>query len=97
MSNKAKKIGADFTEGPILMKMLKFVLPIMATGLLQTLYNASDMIVVGNFSPNGSFAMGAVGACGSLISLCINLFVGISSGVGVCVAQSIGAGRHDDA
>ena len=97
MSNKAKKIGADFTEGPILMKMLKFVLPIMATGLLQTLYNASDMIVVGNFSSNGSFAMGAVGACGSLISLCINLFVGISSGVGVCVAQSIGAGRHDDA
>ncbi len=95
MSKVATKRVVNFTEGPIFGKMIKFALPIMATALLQTLYNASDMIVVGNFSPNGSFAMGAVGACGSLISLCVNLFVGLSTGVGVCVAQSIGAGRHD--
>lgn len=96
MSKIDGKPAATFTEGPIFMKMLKFTLPILATALLQTLYNASDMIVVGNFSSNGSFAMGAVGACGSLISLCINLFVGLSAGVGICVAQNIGAGRYDD-
>lgn len=96
MVRKQTKRGVvDFTEGPVFGKMIRFALPIMVTALLQTLYNASDMIVVGNFSENGSFAMGAVGACGSLISLCVNLFVGLSSGVGVCVAQSIGAGRHD--
>ena len=95
MSKVGSKRIVDFTEGPIFGKMLRFAVPIMATALLQTLYNASDMIVVGNFSPNGSFAMGAVGACGSLISLCVNLFVGLSTGVGVCVAQSIGAGRHE--
>ena len=97
MSKVATKRTVDFTDGPIFGKMLRFALPIMATALLQTLYNASDMIVVGQFSPNGAFSMGAVGACGSLISLCINFFIGLSSGVGVCVAQSLGAGRHNDA
>ena len=81
------------TEGPLLGKILKYALPLMATGLLQTLYNAADMIVVGRFSQNGSFAMGAVGSCGSLINLIINLFLGLSVGVGICVAQEIGAGR----
>ena len=96
MSKVATKGTIDFTDGPIFGKMLKFALPIMATALLQTLYNASDMIVVGQFSPNGAFSMGAVGACGSLISLCINFFIGLSSGVGVCVAQALGAGHHDE-
>lgn len=94
-STAVKKPSADFTQGPILWKMFKFALPIMATALLQTLYNASDMIVVGNFSPNGAFSMGAVGACGSLMSLFVNLFVGLSIGVGICVAQNIGAQKYD--
>ena len=96
MNKVATKRTIDFTDGPVFGKMLRFALPIMATALLQTLYNASDMIVVGQFSPNGAFSMGAVGACGSLISLCINFFIGLSSGVGVCVAQALGAGRHDE-
>ena len=97
MSGVATKRTVDFTEGPIFGKMIRFALPIMVTALLQTLYNASDMVVVGQFSPNGACSMGAVGACGSLISLCINFFIGLSSGVGVCVAQSLGAGHKDDA
>ena len=90
-----KKPSVSFTEGPIFWKMLKFALPLMVTAVLQNLYNASDMIVVGNFSPNGSFSVGAVGACGSLITLFVNLFVGLSVGVGICVAQNIGAQRYD--
>ena len=93
---KQKALRADLTEGPLLGKIWKFTLPIIATGLLQTLYNASDMIVVGNYAPNGAFAMGAVGACGSLINLLVNLFMGLSTGAGICVARSVGAGRDKD-
>ncbi len=84
------------TEGPLLGKMLKYALPLMATGLLQVLYNASDMVVVGNFSPAGSVAMGAVGSCGPLINLLVNAFMGLSVGTGICVARWIGAGKHKD-
>ena len=54
---RQKALRADLTEGPLLAKIWKFTLPIIATGLLQTLYNASDMIVVGRFAPNGAFAI----------------------------------------
>ena len=91
MSAANKKAVVDFTEGRITGKMIKFAMPLMATALLQSLYNAADMIVVANFAPNGSFAMGAVGACGSLFSLFVNFFLGLSVGVGICVAQKIGA------
>ncbi len=94
MLEKQKAQRALLTEGPLFGKMLKFALPLMATGLLQTFYNAADMIVVGRFAENGSFAMGAVGACASLIGLIVNLFMGLSIGTGICVAQSIGAGRE---
>ena len=96
MLEKNKQLKTSLTEGPLLGKILKYALPLMATGILQTLYNAADMIVVGRFSENGSFAMGAVGACGALINLIVNLFLGLSSGVGICVAHSVGAGREED-
>ncbi len=86
----------DLTEGPLLGKILRFALPLMATGLLQTLYNASDMIVVGRFSPHGAFSMGAVGSCGPLINLLVNVFLGLSVGVGISVAQALGAKRLKD-
>lgn len=84
------------TEGPLLGKMLRYALPLMATGLLQVFYNASDMVVVGNFSPSGSIAMGAVGSCGPLINLLVNAFMGLSVGTGICVAQWIGAGKYKE-
>ncbi|MBO5850722.1 MAG: MATE family efflux transporter, partial [Clostridia bacterium] len=86
----------DFTEGKITPKLIKFAIPIMLTGLLQMLYNASDMIVVGNFAPNGSHAMGAVGACSALINMIVGLFIGISVGAGVVVARNVGAKRLDN-
>ena len=94
---KAVKIKHnDFTEGKIFGKLIKFALPLMATGLLQTLYNASDMIVVGRYSPGGENSMGAVGACSSLIALIVNVFIGMATGAGVLSAQHFGAKKYDD-
>ena len=78
--NKIKKntSSGDLTEGALLPKIISFTIPLMLTGLLQTLYNATDMIVVGLFS--SSVAMGAVGACASLIGLIVNTFIGLSVG-----------------
>ncbi len=91
MSTLRKRNIVDFTDGPMIKKLIIFALPIIANQLLQSLYNTVDMMIVGNFAPNGSAAMGAVGACGPLIRLFINFFFGIAAGVGVCVAQKIGA------
>lgn len=96
MAASTKKKTVDFTEGPLLGRMLLFALPIIGNQLLQTIYNSADMIVVGQWAPNGAVAMGAVGACGSLIRLFINLFFGIAAGVGICVAQKIGARATED-
>ncbi|MGB4245593.1 MAG: MATE family efflux transporter [Limnochordia bacterium] len=81
----------DLTSGPLFGKILIFALPIMAMNLLQLLFNAADMVVVGRFS--GSEALGAVGATGSLIGLIVNLFMGLSVGTSVIVAQDYGAGQ----
>lgn len=63
----------------------------MAMNLLQLLFNAADMVVVGRFS--GSEALAAVGATGSLINLIVNVFMGLSVGTSVVVAQDYGAGK----
>lgn len=91
MSTLAKKNVIDFTDGPLIKKLIIFTLPIIGNQLLQTMYNTVDMMVVGQYAPNGAIAMAAVGACGPLIRLFINFFFGIAAGVGVCVAQKIGA------
>ena len=83
----------NMTEGPLLGKMIVFSLPVMASGLLQLMFNAADVMVVGKFaSPN---AMAAVGCCGALINLIINLFIGLAVGAGVMAAQDIGAKRYE--
>lgn len=84
----------DMCSGPLFRKIFLFALPIMAMNILQLLFNAADMIVVGHFS--GSKALAAVGATSSLINLIVNLFMGLSVGASVIVAQDCGAGRPDD-
>lgn len=83
----------DMCNGPLFRKILIFALPIMAMNILQLLFNAADMIVVGKFS--GSQALAAVGATGALINLLVNFFMGLSVGTSVIVAQDYGAGKHD--
>ncbi len=80
------------TEGSILPKIIKFTLPVMLAGILQLLYNAADMIVVGKFAEPGS--LGSVGATSALINLIVNLFVGLS--VGACVSVARYYGKGDD-
>ena len=82
------------TEGPLLGKMILFALPVIASGILQLLFNTADIMVVGRFS--GDAAMAAVGCCTSIIHLVINLFIGLSVGAGVVAAHDLGAKRYDD-
>ncbi len=79
----------DMCNGPIFGKMVLFALPIMAMNILQLMFNAADMIVVGRFS--GKEALAAVGATGSIINLIVNLFMGLAVGTSVIVAQDYGA------
>jgi len=77
------------TEGSLWRNTLLFAVPLMLSGLLQLLFNAADTIVVGRFS--GQEALAAVGSVGSLNSLLVNLFLGLSTGTNVVVARYIGA------
>lgn len=76
-------------EGPILKKMLIFTIPLVFSGMLQLLFNAADIIVVGNFAGDESLA--AVGSTSSLVNLLVNLFVGLSIGANVLIARYYGA------
>ncbi|MBQ1332821.1 MAG: MATE family efflux transporter [Lachnospiraceae bacterium] len=89
MENSAKKTGGfDMLSGSIADKILIFALPLAATGILQQLFNAADVAVVGRFV--GSGAMAAVGANGPLTSLIISLFIGLSIGSNVVIAKYTG-------
>ncbi|MBR6955228.1 MAG: MATE family efflux transporter [Clostridia bacterium] len=77
------------TSGPLLHKVILFSAPLVLTGVLQLLYNAADMVVVGNFA--GHEALAAVGSTGSLINLLVNVFMGLSVGASVQVARQWGA------
>ena len=92
MAVQAKRI--DMCNGPIFKNAILYTIPIILTGLLQLLFNAADLMVVGWFS--GSNSVGAVGATGSMTNLLINLFVGMSSGVSVVTAKAIGARKAKD-
>ncbi len=77
------------TKGSLFSKILSFAFPLMITGLLQIVYNAADVMVVGRFA--GSISLAAVGATSTLVNLMLNLFLGLSMGSGVVVAKHIGA------
>lgn len=79
----------DLCNGPLLSKIVLYALPLALTGMLQLLYNAADIIVVGQFA--GHSALAAVSATGSLINLLVNVFSGISIGVMATVARYLGA------
>lgn len=84
----------DMVNGPIMSRMISFALPLMLSGILQLLFNAVDIIVVGRFS--GSEALAAVGSTSSLINMLTNLFIGISLGANVLAARFYASGRHKE-
>ena len=88
-----KRYQLDMTEGRLLPKILLFSLPLMASSVLQLLFNAADVVVVGKFA--GSEALAAVSSTTSLINLITQLFIGLSIGVNVVVAKHIGEKDFD--
>ena len=83
----------DMTHGPLAGKILRFAVPLALSSILQQLFNAADLAVVGRFA--NSQAMAAVGSNASVISLLISLFIGLSVGANVVVGNLIGAGRRE--
>ena len=88
MSSKGR-YEIDMCSGAILPKLLKFALPLMFSGILQLLFNAADIIVVGRFAGDNSLA--AVGSTSSLIQLLVNFFIGLSVGANIVAARFYGA------
>ncbi len=87
----------NFTSGPLFLPILLFTLPILATGVLQFLYNAADTLIVSNFAQNGETALAAVSSTGALSNLITGLFIGLSVGASVTLSHSLGAGHDDEA
>jgi len=84
----------DMTKGPLMGKLVRYAVPLLLTGVLQMLFNAADVIVVGNFA--GNTALAAVGSTTSLTNLLVNVFMMISVGVSVVVARHYGAHEYDE-
>ena len=79
-------------EGPLFPSIVRYTIPIILTSILQLLFNAADLVVVGRFC--GSVSVAAVGSTGSITNLMVNFFIGLSVGAGVSVAHGIGS-RED--
>ncbi len=96
--SKAKKRTStiDMSKGSILKNLLLFAIPLACTSILQLLFNAADMVVVGQFSKDSQLAVGAIGSVGSLINLFVNFFMGLSIGATILIARYFGANREKD-
>lgn len=90
----SKKYEIDMCNGPLLGKIMVFYIPLMLSGILQLLFNAADIVVVGRFA--GNEALAAVGSTSSLTNLIVNLFIGLSVGANVLVARFYGAGQDGE-
>ena len=93
MGTVLKNRDLKMTEGPLLGKIVRFMLPLMLTNLLQVFYNAADMMVVELSGVEN--AVGAVGMTGSFVTLITNVFIGFSVGANVLVARNLGAKNEE--
>lgn len=88
-----RRKNVDMLSGPITKGLLSMAVPIMIMNVMQSLFNIIDMTALEFFSDDR--AVGAVGACGTLITLCTSLLIGISAGANVVVAKRLGAGNRE--
>ncbi len=84
-----KRRNRSMLEGPLLPNIVLYAIPVILTSLLQLLFNAADLVVVGRFC--GGISVASVGATNAITSLIVNLFIGFSVGAGVSVAHGLGA------
>ncbi len=89
----AKTNTLDMSNGPLLSKMIRYAVPLAITGILQLLYNAADLVVVGQFA--GHSASAAVSSTVSLINLVVGVFMGLSVGVVAIISNAFGAGDRE--
>ena len=89
-----KRYQKSMLQGPLLPNIITYSIPIILTSLLQLLFNAADLVVVGRFC--GSISVAAVGATGSITALIVNLFIGLSVGAGVSTAHAIGGKNEEE-
>ncbi|MCQ2462660.1 MAG: MATE family efflux transporter [Clostridia bacterium] len=89
---KSNKYEIDMCSGSLMPKLISFSLPLMLSSILQLLFNAVDLIVVGRFA--GSDCLAAVGATTALINIFINFFIGLSLGTNVCAARYYASGEY---
>ena len=89
---KKNKYEIDMCNGSLMDKLISFSLPLMLSGILQLLFNAVDIIVVGRFT--GRHALAAVGSTTALINMFVNLFIGISLGANVLAARFFAAKKE---
>ncbi len=96
MSLKTKAENKDLLQGSLIKNMIAFTIPVILSGVLQLVFNAADLIVVGKFDTvNGSLAQAAIGSTGSLINLIVGVFIGVSVGVNVVIARIIGSKNNE--
>ena len=91
---KTKTYEMDMCNGPLFVKIVVFAVPLILSGILQLLFNAADIIVVGRFA--GSESLAAVGSTSALINLLVNVFIGLSVGANVLVARYFGGQQTRD-
>ena len=93
MEKRKRSLAIDILNGSMWDKILRYALPVAATGILGQLFNASDIAIVGNFAQGDTVAaVAAVGANGPVIGLLLNIFIGIALGANVVIANAIGRG-----
>ena len=88
-----KHKNVNMLSGPLLKNVIIFAIPVMIGGWLQMCFHSADVIVIGQFC--GSASIGAMGATSAISGLVINMFMGLSAGVTVTVANAAGGGDHD--
>ena len=93
MRKRRASYEVDMLNGPLLGKIIRFSLALTMTNVLQLLYSAADLVVIGRFSGSET-AIAAVGATNALVSLIVNFFIGLSVGVSVLVARGYGPGNR---
>ena len=93
MNSREKDNKLDMLHGPLTPRLMQFAIPLIASGLLQQSFNAVDVAVIGRYST--SQALAAVGSNGPLINILVNLFIGISIGANVVIANYIGRGNRN--
>ena len=91
---RMKRFNRSMIDGPLFSGIVMYTIPIILTSVLQLLFNAADLVIVGRFC--GSVSVAAVGATGAITNLIVNLFIGLSVGTGVTVAHALGS-REDEA